>query len=138
VLVSIPKGDAAGDGGWSITDMIFHITSRTAWTEAQAKGEYIAPSLATEGFIHCSTLSQVLPVANSYYAGQTGLIVLALEPTLLSSALKWEPPSGGTPPLGVSEGEQFPHIYGPINLDAVVKAVELKADSNSAFILPDL
>ena len=118
--------------------MIFHITSRTAWTEAQTKGEYTAPSLVTEGFIHCSTLSQVLPVANSYYAGQAGLIVLAIEPALLSSALKWEPPSGGAPPPGVPEGEMFPHIYGPVNLNAVVKAIELELNSNGIFTLPDL
>lgn len=118
--------------------MIFHITSSKEWDVAQANGEYNAPSLATEGFIHCSTLSQVLPVANSYYAGQTGLVVLAIEPTLLSSTLKWEGPSGGTPPPGVSEGEQFPHIYGPINLNAVVKVVELELNSNGAFTPPDL
>jgi uncharacterized protein (DUF952 family) len=118
--------------------MIFHITSSKEWDTAQTKGEYTAPSLATEGFIHCSTLSQVLPVANSYYAGQTGLIVLAIEPTLLYSALKWEPPSGGAPPPGVSEGEQFPHIYGPVNLNAVVKAIELELNSNGTFTLPDL
>ena len=117
--------------------MIFHITSRAAWTEAQAKGEYTAPSLPSEGFIHCSTLSEVLPVANSYYPGQAGLVVLVIDPSILSSSLKWEGPSGGTPPPGVSEGELFPHIYGPINLNAVVKVFELKADSRGAFTLPD-
>ena len=118
--------------------MIFHITSRAAWTEAQANGEYTAPSLAAEGFIHCSTLSEVLPVANSYYPGQTGLVLLVIEPTLLSSALKWEGPSGGTPPPGVAQGEQFPHVYGPINLNAVVKVVELEPDASGAFVLPNL
>ena len=116
--------------------MIFHITTPMAWNEAKNAGEYRAASLLTEGFIHCSTLSQVIPVANLYYKGQSGMILLQIEPTLLSSDLKWEPPSGGTPPPGVPEGDPFPHVYGPINLDAVVDEIELVADSNGQFTLP--
>jgi uncharacterized protein (DUF952 family) len=118
--------------------LIFHITSRPAWKDAQKRGDYRAASLDTEGFIHCSTYSQVLPVAESYYKGQGGLILLVIEPTLLSSALKWEAPSGGTPPPGVPDGDAFPHIYGPINLNAVVKILDLEKDSQDTFILPDL
>jgi len=118
--------------------MIFHITPRTAWDEAQQRGDYRAESLATEGFIHCSTISQVLPVAESFYKSQNGLVLLVIEPTLLSSDLIWEPPSGGSPPSGVPEGDPFPHIYGSINLDAVVKVVDLKKNADNKFILPDL
>lgn len=118
--------------------MIYHITSHTAWDEAQQRGDYRAESLETEGFIHCSTHSQVLPVAENFYKGQSGLILLVIEPALLSSALKWESPSGGTPPPGVPEGDSFPHIYGPINLDAVVKILDLNTDPNNKFIPPDL
>jgi len=116
--------------------MIFHITSRTGWRAALATGDYRAESLATEGFIHCSTLSQVLPVAEKFYKGQRGLVILLIEPALLSSPLKWEPPSGGTPPPGVPKGDPFPHIYGPINLSAVVKVLDLESDSNGKFQLP--
>ena len=118
--------------------MIFHITSRPAWEDAQAHGDYRAASLETEGFIHCSTHSQVLPVAENYYKGQSGLILVVIEPTLLSSTLKWEAPSGGTPPPGVPDGELFPHIYGPINLNAVVKVLNLEKNSQDRFILPAL
>jgi len=118
--------------------MIFHITKHEDWEAAQTKGEYIAESLATEGFIHCSTLNQVLPVAENFYKGQNNLILLMIEPTLLSSDLKWEAPSGGTPPPGVPEGEQFPHVYGPINIDAVVSALDFIRDSNSDWILPSV
>ena len=117
--------------------MIFHITLLTAWEEAQKRGDYRAESLETEEFIHCSTISQVLPVAESFYKGQSGLILLGIEPTLLSSTLKWEPPSGGSPPPGVPEGDSFPHIYGPINLDAVVKVFNLERNTNNKFILPN-
>ena len=118
--------------------MIFHITSRRAWAGAQERGGYRAESLATEGFIHCSTLSQVLPVAENFYKGQHGLVLLAIEPALLSSSLKWEPPSGGTPPPGVPQGDLFPHIYGPINVDAVVNVVDLEQNFQGKFRIPNL
>jgi uncharacterized protein (DUF952 family) len=116
--------------------MIYHITSRAAWQDAQQRGDYRAESLETEGFIHCSTKSQVWPVAEKYYQGQRGLILLMIDPSLLSSDLKWEPPSGGTPPPGVPEGDLFPHIYGPINLEAVVKVFDLESDPNGKYNLP--
>lgn len=116
--------------------MIFHITSRADWDEAQKRAGYRAEGLTAEGFIHCSTLSQVLPVADNFYRGQSGLVLLVIEPTLLASALKWEQPSGGTPPPGVAKGDRFPHIYGPINLDAVVKVVDLASKPDGTFDLP--
>jgi uncharacterized protein (DUF952 family) len=116
--------------------MIYHITSRSAWSEARQSGEYRAESLETEGFIHCSTKAQVLPVVEKYYRGQPGLLLLTIDPALLSSDLKWEPPSGGAPPPGVPEGDLFPHIYGPLNLDAVVKAVDLESNPDGNYNLP--
>jgi uncharacterized protein (DUF952 family) len=116
--------------------MIYHITSHKAWSDARHHGDYRAESLETEGFIHCSTRAQVLPVAENFYKGQGGLALLMIDPTLLSSDLKWEPPSGGTPPPGVPQGDLFPHIYGPINLDAVVKVFDLETDSDGKYNLP--
>ena len=110
--------------------MIYHIASRKAWREAQQRGDYRVESLETDGFIHCSTNTQVLPVAGQYYAGQRGLLVLMIDPALLSSDLRWEPPSGGAPPPGVPEGEAFPHIYGPIDLNAIVKVFDLETNSD--------
>jgi len=115
--------------------MIYHITSRSAWTEARQSGEYRAESLESEGFIHCSTGSQVLPVVEKFYRGQRGLLLLKIDPALLSSDLKWEPPSGGTPPPGVPQGDLFPHIYGPLNLEAVVKAVDLESNPDGHYNL---
>lgn len=115
--------------------MIYHITSRQAWNHAKERGEYRAESLESEGFIHCSTESQVVPVAQKYYKGQQDLYLLVIEPALLSSDLKWEPPSGGTPP-GVSEGDLFPHIYGPINLDAVVQVFDLLSNADGKHSFP--
>lgn len=117
--------------------MIYHITSRPAWSEARERGDYRAESLETEGFIHCSTDSQVLHVAEKFYLGQSGLLLLVIEPTLLVSDLKWEPPSGGAPPPGVPEGDLFPHVYGPINLDAVVQVFDLEANPDGKYTFPN-
>ena len=118
--------------------MIYHITSRQAWKEARERGDYRAQSLETEGFIHCSTESQVVPVAEKYYTGQRDLCLLVIEPSLLSSDLKWEPPSGGAPPPGVPEGDLFPHLYGPINLDAVVQVFDLQSNSDGKYSFPKI
>ena len=116
--------------------MIYHITSRRAWQEAQQPGEYRAESLESEGFIHCSTRTQVLPVAENFYKGQVGNVLLIIDPSLLTSELRWESPSGGGPPPGVPEGEPFPHIYGPINLDAVAKVYDLETNPDGSYKLP--
>jgi uncharacterized protein (DUF952 family) len=116
--------------------MIYHITSRTAWHAARQRGDYRAESLDMEGFIHCSTATQVLPVAEKFYKGERGLLLLLIDPALLSSDLKWEPPSGGSPPPGVPDVDLFPHIYGPINLDAIVKVFDLEADPDGKYNLP--
>lgn len=115
---------------------IFHIASRQAWTEAARAGLYVSSSLATEGFIHCSTCSQVLPVARQFYRGQTGLVLLAIDPARLTALLKWEPPSDGLPPEGVPVGDPFPHVYGSINADAVVQVMDFEADATGQFTLP--
>jgi uncharacterized protein (DUF952 family) len=115
---------------------VLHITSRQAWATATGLGQYTAPSLASEGFIHCSTVGQVLHVAAKFYNGQSGLLLLVIDPARLTSPLKWEPPSDGTPPPGVAEGEAFPHIYGPLNPDAVVQVLDFDPDAVGNFSLP--
>ncbi len=118
--------------------MIYHLTSRKAWGDALRRGDYRAESLEAEGFIHCSTSTQVLPVAEKYYPKQRGLLALVIDPVLLTSELKWEPPSGGTPPAGVPEGDAFPHVYGPINLDAIVKVIDLETNPDGKHSVPAL
>ena len=111
------------------------MTTRKQWIEATRLGEYSVPSLQTDGFIHASTISQVLPVAAKFYKGLSGLILLEIDPKRLNSEVKWEPPTGGPPP-GVPEGDAFPHIYGPVNLDAVTQVVDFDPDENGEFHLP--
>lgn len=117
--------------------MIYHITSRRAWSEALRSGEYRTDSLETEGFIHSSTSAQVLPVAQALYQGSGKLLLLMIDPSLLTPELKWEPPAGVSPP-GIPEDAQFPHIYGPLNLDAVVKIFDLEMNPDGKYTLPVL
>ena len=93
--------------------MIYHVTTQASWDAAQESGWYSAPSLATEGFIHCSDANQVAGVLERYYQGQTGLILLHIHEALLSHPLKYEE----TP----STNELFPHVYGEIDVKAVEK-----------------
>jgi uncharacterized protein (DUF952 family) len=98
--------------------VIYHITTKEEWKKALEKGFYTAPSLETEGFIHCSEESQVEGVLKRYYKGVADLQKLHIETGKLTSTLKYE--------LAPSVHEHFPHIYGPINLDAVVNVQELE------------
>jgi uncharacterized protein (DUF952 family) len=115
--------------------VIYHITLRAAWVKARERGEYRAASLENEGFVHCSTNSQILPVVDKFFKGQRSLLLLVIDPSLLSSELKWEPPSGGAPP-GIPADDLFPHVYGPINLDAIVKTVDLESTPDGSYDLP--
>jgi uncharacterized protein (DUF952 family) len=117
--------------------MIYHITTRKAWRAALATGDYRTEGLATDGFIHCSTLPQILPVAEYLFKDKRRLVILLIKPARLSSTLKWEPPSGGTPPPGVPAGDTFPHIYGPIDLDAVKRVLDLERNPDGVFELPE-
>lgn len=97
--------------------MIYHICRKPAWEQALQKGIYDTPSLDTEGFIHNSTLKQVAGVLQRYFKGETGLVLLHIDETLLTSDLKYE--------LAPSVNEFFPHIFGPINLEAIIKTEDL-------------
>src|SRR3954467_6192770 len=97
---------------------ILQITQRARWEQVIAEGEYRGDTLATEGFIHASTPEQLPWVAETFYQGQTGLVVLRIDPEKLESPLKWESPP--------DSDKQFPHIYGPLNPDAVVEVVPLE------------
>lgn len=99
--------------------LILHITHKQDWAGAQRKGFYSAPSLETEGFIHCSTPAQVIPTAERFYAGQHGLILLVIDAERVRAEIRYE--AGTDKP-----DEMFPHVYGTINLDAVRRVLEFE------------
>jgi uncharacterized protein (DUF952 family) len=107
---------------------IFHITTSSAWEQARAAGAYEPPSLEREGFIHFSAADQVQGVANRAFRGQRDLVLLCVAPERLTGAVRHE--------HAEDAGEAFPHLYGPLNLDAVVEVAPI-AEGSDGFELPD-
>ncbi len=110
-------------------DIILHICSRSAWGEAQVQGDYRAESLDTEGFVHCSTPDQVVGTANLLFRGQQDLVLLVIDAGRLTAPIKVE---------NAGNGQFFPHVYGPINLDAVVDVREFAPEADGTFGSPDM
>jgi uncharacterized protein (DUF952 family) len=92
---------------------IYHITTREVWEQAQTTGQYEVPSLKEEGFIHCSMEDQVQRVLERFYSDRKDLLLLCIDSRKLLSQLvyEWAPSMEAT----------FPHVYGPINTDAVTE-----------------
>ena len=104
---------------------IYHLAEPTDWAAALESGRYERStrgrSLAEEGFIHASTAEQWPVVRRSFYADVAGpLLLLEVDPALLTSPVVVEV---GNP----ETGEKFPHVYGPLDVDAVVSVTELEA-----------
>jgi len=110
---------------------ILHICQKSAWKQAQKSGEYRPVSLESEGFIHFSTSYQILEVANTFYRKTPNLVILWVDPGLLETTIKWEPPALAHP--GSNIQALFPHLYGPLNLDAVVSVVDFETNSEGFF-----
>ena len=109
--------------------LILHITTAGEWEAAQADGKYRAPSLDSEGFIHCSSPTQVTHVADWFYRDVPDLVLLCIDPHRLTSALRWEPSADNF-------AGDFPHVYGPIDVEAVTKVVPWQR-GDDGFELPN-
>lgn len=117
--------------------LIYHITTRDAALTARQTGEYRTESLVDAGFIHLSQRHQVLGVANAFYTGQKDLVLLVVDPSRLKADLKYEPPvHPSTSDSAPSAENLFPHLYGPLNFDAVVSVVDLPPRADGKFELP--
>ena len=104
---------------------IFHLIDQASWESAEPTPEHRAESLVTEGFIHCSQdIKQMLKVANRLYSGRTDLLALEVDSERLTSPVKRE---------ASRSGEIYPHIYGPINTDAVIKVWSVPMDADGTF-----
>lgn len=110
--------------------MILHIAAREEWEAALQLGEFRADSMLTEGFIHCSTPAQVLIPANERYLGRADMVLLVIDPARLAAELVYED--------CYETGQAFPHLYGPLNLDAVQQVIPFPPGPDGRFSLPDL
>ncbi len=121
----------------AVTDLperIYHLAAADEWAAARAAGDYrrstAERSLDEEGFIHCSMAEQVRGTADAFYRGRTDVVLLAIDPQRITSPIRVEVPA--------DRPEGFPHIYGPIDLDAVVAATPLVLGPEDLLELPPL
>lgn len=109
--------------------IIYHLAVQSEWEASSNLPQYQVASLAEEGFIHCSEdEAQMLRVANRLFQGRTDLLVLDLDADKLTAPIKREPSRSG---------EIYPHIYGPINTDAVVRVRALRPNPDGSFAVID-
>ena len=107
--------------------MIIHITTSSRWETAQSVGIYAHESLYVEGFIHCSKPEQVLGSARKHFPGQKDLLLLSISPEKVTAPIVYED--------SYQLGQDFPHIYGELNLDAVDQVIPLPIDEDGLFRL---
>ena len=115
--------------------MIYHIATASDWAQAQRDGQYTTSTrgrtLAEEGFIHASTAGQVALVANSFYQGEPDLLLLVIDADRVAEEIRYEPVPG--------QAQPYPHIYGPLNIDAVIRTRPFRPapDGQFSFTAPD-
>ena len=108
--------------------IIYHLSTRAAWQAAAEAGAYTADSLASEGFIHCSTAQQVRATATRIFAGRTDLILLCVDSAQVEPEIRYENLEGGD--------NLFPHIYGPLAFAAVVAVHDFPPRDDGGFDWP--
>jgi len=111
-----------------MNESIYKIMAASEWAAAQAAGVYAGSAHdRRDGFIHFSTAAQVAETAAKHFAGQADLVLLAVDPGRFGDVLKWEASRGGA---------LFPHLYGPLPADAVIRIDDLPRDANGLHRFP--
>jgi uncharacterized protein (DUF952 family) len=110
-------------------DLIYKILSVADWEAAKQAGRFEGSADdRRDGFIHFSDRATVIGTARKYFAGQSGLMLLAVDPARLAD-LRWE---------RSRDDALFPHLYGPLELDTVAQADRLPDDLDAADAIADL
>jgi uncharacterized protein (DUF952 family) len=109
------------------------ISNESFWTESQKTGEYIQSTIGSTlddvGFIHCTSPEQTIMIANRHFAQYENLILLMIDSGKVKPEVKFEASLSG-------RGGIYPHIYGPLNVDAVYNVVALSKNENGGFTTP--
>lgn len=108
--------------------IIYHIANKEDWQKAQKTATYVCDSLQSEGFIHCSDYEQVLATAQRFFANAHNLYLLAINTEALEAKLVYENTMGGE--------EQFPHLYGALNLSAIEAVKTFDKDEMGKYVFP--
>jgi glutathione S-transferase len=113
---------------------IYHIAVAGDWARACRDGKYTMSTrgrtLAEEGFIHASTAGQVALVANAFYRGEPDLLLLVIDAGRVAGEIRYEHVPG--------QAQPYPHIYGPLNIDAVVQTRPFRPDPDGQFCFDPL
>ena len=115
-------------------DGVYHIAAAAELDAARAVGVYRPASLDAEGFIHCSTRTQVLETASRFFRGRTDLWLVELDAHQLGERLVYEL---GAPPSPIDPDALFPHLYAELPLDLVVAAAPFTESGGDGFVWPD-
>ena len=111
---------------------LYHLAEQADWADAQAAGIYQRStrgvSLAEQGFIHCSLRHQVRGIADLLFADVDGVLLLVIDADRVPAPIRYEAAAPG--------GDEYPHIYGPLPLDAVTAAIPLRRDAAGTLLLP--
>jgi uncharacterized protein (DUF952 family) len=115
---------------------ILHLLRENEWRALPAAGTWSPPSLATEGFVHCTGDDELmLAVANRFYRHEMApLVVLSLDTARLASEVRWEAPAHPNGRAARDDEPRFPHVYGPIDVAAVGGARRLVRDASGLFV----
>ncbi len=109
---------------------IYKICPASAWREAERRGVFRGSADdIRDGFIHFSLASQVAETARKHFFGQTGLFLIEVDAAALGDALRWEPSRND---------ELFPHLYGELDLGAVIGVLDMRARSDGTHDIPEL
>ena len=109
--------------------MLYHILPAEDWQQAREQGVYRPVSLETEGFIHCSDKEQVVNSANLHFKGIKKLLLLCIDEKKVQAEIQYEDL--------YNTSSLFPHIYGELNLDTVLKVLNFPSAEDGTFSLPD-
>lgn len=106
--------------------IIYHLLPRSVWEQQPAGAPYCSDTLLAEGFTHCTYEPEMLlRVANRFYSPRPGdFVVLCIDESRVAAEVRWEP----------ADGHFFPHIYGPLNLDAVVGVAAMPRAQDGSFL----
>ena len=110
--------------------VIYKIVPETTWQEARAVGIFHGASIdLADGYIHLSTATQAKQTAALHFAGQTGLLLVAVDTVSLGDALKFEPSRGG---------DLFPHLYGLLPMTSVLWEKPLPIAPDGTHLFPEI
>jgi len=108
--------------------MIYHIATAAEWKAGQEGTMYTPAAFDADGFIHLSGLDQVVDVANRYFRGQRALVLVCVDPDAVEAPITYEDLA--------NQGQLHPHIYGKLNLDAVIRVIPFDPDPDGTFRNP--